>query len=419
MDKQIFWGIRKRLVVSYIGTTMLPLLLFSIFANITLTVMLAVVLISLLFALSIAFLVSNYFTRPLITAMGYLGELRAGNFRLEEPKELGTRSDELGSLFKAIYVMQVEVKSLISQIHHMAQDVGVNSDKIKFVNEKTNKSIIEMGLSIGQMANASAERAKTMKSGMGCMNELADNIKKVAFNTDEVSNGYATICTLNDKVALIICSLGDKMGEGQQASQKVDTVVRQVNQMTGQIGSIIQVIENIAAQTNMLALNASIEAARAGEHGRGFAVVADEVRKLAEQSGSAANNIKLLVNNVQEQSNIAVNVMGKAQQVVQEQEEIVNGTWLVFEEMTLAVQAVNQKLSEMQNHATIMNSMSSEIVTLFSNTFTDCDERTAISEELYCITKKQSVDIAKVTGCANELHDRIGQLKEKIFKFVA
>jgi len=419
MDKPIFWGIRKRLLISFIGTILAPLFLMSIFVDTTFTTMVVMVVSSLLIAVSMAIFTSNYFLHPITTAIRHVSELGTGKFGAEVPQEFSTRNNEFGLLFKALHLMQVDIRGFIHQVQYVAKDVCANSDKMQIVTKQTNSSITEIGLSIDQIANTSVERAREMELGMGHLNTLAENIKKVTFYTDEMSEGHTTMCALNDKIALIICSLGDKMTEGQQASQKVDTMVRQVDQMTQQIGSITAVIERIAAQTNLLALNASIEAARAGEHGRGFAVVADEVRKLAEQSGSAANNIKTLIHDVQEQSNIAVNAMGRAQQVVQEQEEIVNGTWLVFEEMTLAAQAVNEKVPEMHGYFASMNSISNEIVNVFSRHFTGSGERLAMTENIHDTTKHQIRDIAKVADCANELHRVIGQLQEKILNFSA
>lgn len=380
-------------------------------------VMLVVALVSLLLVLGVAFYVSNHFSRPLVTAVEHIGELGAGNFKAKLISQFSNRADELGSLFKAMQTMQMDITSLISQVIHVAQGVARNSDKMEAATHKTSQSIEEVGMSIGEIANVSLDQAKQMESGMGRITELADHVKAVETYTVELSKGYRDMCSLNDKVAQIVSLLTEKMAEGQEASKEVDTVVRQVNQMTGQIGSITNTIEQIAAQTNLLALNASIEAARAGEHGRGFAVVAEEVRKLAEQSGSAANDIKVLIQGVQQQSNVAVSSMDKAQQVVHAQEEAVNNTWTIFEEIAVAVQSMNEKMTEMQNRFVVMSTKSNEIVDVFSNISAGSEETSAITQEVSSATERQMVDISEVTSCANELHELVGQLQEKISKF--
>ena len=380
--------------------------------------MLVVTLLSILLVLGVAFFISNHFSRPLIAAVGYIDELGAGNFKVKALKEFSERSDELGKLFQAIEGMQADITGLIGQVQQVATGVGQNSDKMKVMTENTNQSITEVGLSLGQIANVSVDQAKDMESGMGRMSELADHVKTVELYTNDMAQSYKSMCILNDKVAGIISGLTDKMAEGQQSSQEVDTVVREVHEMTGQIGSITATIEQIAAQTNLLALNASIEAARAGEHGRGFAVVADEVRKLAEQSGSAANNIKVLIQDVQQQSNVAVNAMGKARVVVKDQEETVQTIWNVFEEIKIAVNVVSKKVEEMHRSFGVMSTKSNEVANVFSSISAGTEETSAITEEVHNLTERQMADIAEVTACANDLHKLVGQLHEKISKFV-
>jgi methyl-accepting chemotaxis protein len=426
VDRQGFWGMRNRLIAAFIGVILVPLLLVSIFLGMTLrppgvdsigSVIIAVSLLSILLGLVVAFFISNHFLRPLIAAANHIGELGAGNFKANLVLPFGTRTDELGQLANAIANMQRNMITLLGEVQQVSHGVGDNSHKMKAVTEKNRHSIKEVGLSIEQIASVSVNQSQEMESGVGRMNELADHVKAVQVYTDEMGQSYGEMCSLNDKVAGIICSLTEKMTEGRQASQEVDSVVRKVNEMIGQIGSITTVIDQIAAQTNLLALNASIEAARAGEQGRGFAVVAEEVRKLAEQSGSAVKDIKVLIQNVQQQSKIAVGSIEKAEQVVSDQEETVNATWAIFEEIAVAVEALTEKMSEMQQRFVVMSAKSNEIVNVFSNISAGSEETSAITEEVHTVTEKQVLEMDEVTVCATELHDMVGQLHAKIAKF--
>jgi len=426
VDRRGFWGIRNRLIAAFIGVILVPFVLISFFLGMTIrlqnqedvsSVMIAVALLSIVLALAVAFFVSRHFLRPLIAAITHIGEFGAGNFKTNLVQQFSTRTDELGQLSNAILKMQKDMIILLSQVQQISQGVEINSDKMKTVAEKNSHSIKEVGLSVGQIASVSVNQSQEMESGVGRMHELADHVKAVQVYTDEMGQSYGEMCSLNDKVAGIICSLTEKMTEGRQASQDVDSVVRKVNEMIGQIGSITTVIEQIAAQTNLLALNASIEAARAGEQGRGFAVVAEEVRKLAEQSGSAVNDIKVLIQDVQQQSKVAVSSIEKAQQVVSDQEETVNATWTIFEEIAVAVEALTDKMSEMQSRFTVMSGKSDEIVTVFSNISAGSEETSAITQEVHTVTEKQILDMDETIACAAQLHNMVGRLQEKISKF--
>ncbi|WP_235334120.1 methyl-accepting chemotaxis protein [Pelosinus fermentans] len=417
---------RNRLIAAFIGVILVPLVLISFFLGMTIrsqnqedasSVIIAVALLSILLALVMAFFVSRHFLRPLIAVINHIGQFGAGNFKTNLVQQFCTRTDELGELSNAIVKMQKDMIILLSQVQQISQGVEINSDKMKAVAEKNSHSIKEVGLSVGQIASVSVNQSQEMESGVGRMHELVDHVKAVQVYTDEMGQSYGEMCSLNDKVAGIICSLTEKMTEGKQASQDVDSVVRKVNEMIGQIGSITTVIEQIAAQTNLLALNASIEAARAGEQGRGFAVVAEEVRKLAEQSGSAVNDIKGLIQDVQQQSKVAVSSIEKSQQVVSDQEETVNATWTIFEEIAVAVEALTDKMSEMQNRFTVMSGKSEEIVNVFSNISAGSEETSAITQEVHTVTEKQVLDMDETIACVTELRNMVGQLQEKISKF--
>lgn len=102
----------------------------------------------------------------------------------------------------------------------------------------------------------------------------------------------------------------DKPGSTQMESAGYP--VAQLEKQAESIGNIIKTVVRIADQTNLLALNAAIEAARAGEHGKGFAVVADEVRVLAETSEKAANDIREVVNNIQQEVKVVVNAINES-----------------------------------------------------------------------------------------------------------
>lgn len=453
MDRKNVWGMRNRLIAAFIGVILVPLVLISFFLDMTIqqqtreefingttrevtqevilvekaklltsvgnvgNVIATLAFLSILLVLVVAFFISNQFARPLIAAVEHINELGAGNFKAKLVQQFSTRSDELGTLSNAIVNMQTNMITLLGQVQQVSQGVGERSNKMKIVTEKNCHSVKEVGLSIEQIANVSVGQSQEMESGVGRMHELVDNVKAVQVYTDEMGQNYGEMCSLNDKVAGIICSLTEKMTEGRQASQDVDSVVRKVNEMIGQIGSITTVIEQIAAQTNLLALNASIEAARAGEQGRGFAVVAEEVRKLAEQSGSAVKDIKKLIEDVQQQSKVAVVSIEKSQQVVSDQEETVNATWTIFEEIAVAVEALTDKMSEMQNRFAVMSVKSEEIVNVFSNISAGSEETTAITEEVHTTTDSQMLAMDEVAACANELHHMIGQLQEKVATF--
>src|SRR5690625_625537 len=108
------------------------------------------------------------------------------------------------------------------------------------------------------------------------------------------------------------------MQDIQKGTLTTSETINTLRETSQEINEITEIITDIADQTNLLALNASIEAARAGEAGSGFAVVADEIRKLSEQTASSALDINNLINNIQEETNVAVETVERSQEDVDE-----------------------------------------------------------------------------------------------------
>lgn len=380
-------------------------------------VMLGVAVVLLLLVVAAAFWVAGQFSRPLEEAVRQMAEMGGGNFRMAIDASLQARQDELGRLFQAMEAMKRDIRMLIGQVQTVAHNVGGVAQTMNEVTVQTGGSIQEVGSSIEEIARVSASQAKELEDGVVRINEMAEDVAAVAVHTQEIHNGYGEMNRLSTKVGSIVNNLTKRTSEGQEAIGELNVTVVKVNEMTAQIGTITDMIQQIADQTNLLALNASIEAARAGEHGRGFAVVAEEVRKLAEQSSDAASNIKTLINDVQQQSGIAVDAMGRARSVVQDQETAVAETGDIFSEIAASVAAMSRKVDEIEACFTAMRSKSNEIVDVFSSISAGAEETSAITSEVNHATARQLDSMSKVTGQAEALNGMIRELTEKVEKF--
>jgi len=178
--------------------------------------------------------------------------------------------------------------------------------------------------------------------------------------------------------------------------------VQEMGQRSSEIGAIVETIEDIASQTNLLALNAAIEAARAGEHGKGFAVVADEVRKLAERSSQATKEIGGLIAGIQTTVAEAVKAMDEGSREVELGVVSANKAGTALSEILSAAQAVNDQAELAGSAAEQMSIASSELVSAVDSVSAVVEENTAATEEMSANSTEVTQAIESIASVSEE-----------------
>ncbi len=212
--------------------------------------------------------------------------------------------DELGELTDAINRMKEGLRLMIGSVATTAERVASASEEMSSASTQQAQGAETQRQQADHVATAMTQMAATVLQVSENSNKAAD----AARNAAELAKTGGKI--VEDAIAKMR-AIADSVG---QSSQKVEGLGRSSNQ----IGEIVGVIDEIADQTNLLALNAAIEAARAGEQGRGFAVVADEVRKLAERTSKATKEISSMIRGIQAETKTAVEAMQGGSRQVQE-----------------------------------------------------------------------------------------------------
>ncbi len=169
-----------------------------------------------------------------------------------------------------------------------------------------------------------------------------------------------------------------------------------------QIGEIVTTIEDIASQTNLLALNAAIEAARAGEAGKGFAVVADEVRKLAERSSTSTREIGDLIKSIQKTVAEAVTAMDEGAKEVERGVLIANEAGVSLNDILKASEAVNQQADQAAAAAEQMSASANELVAAVDSVSAVVEENTAATEEMAAGSSEVTQAIENIASVSEE-----------------
>jgi methyl-accepting chemotaxis protein len=202
-----------------------------------------------------------------------------------------------------------------------------------------------------------------------------------------------------------------------EASLRIGKSIAELNNQTKDIDSILEAITGIAEQTNLLALNASIEAARAGEHGRGFAVVADEIRKLAEESNQSAEQIRVIVNNIQRDSEKTVEEMAAVENITKEQTSAVDEMSKSFKTISSAIEAIASKIDAISTSVGELTSDKDHLVSSIQNISAVSQETAAGAEQVSAATEQQRIAVGEVAQSAELLNEISLKLNEELNKF--
>lgn len=323
----------------------------------------------------------------------------------------------LGALAEAQNRMVTGLKSLVGGIRETSVHVGAIIEELAASSQEVNSATQEFSATIQQVSRGAQNQAATVEETVQVINEIADMAVEVAERSRgavDTSLRANQIAQQGGQSAELTAS---KMSQLQGAVEEAMDIIRNLGERSMQIGLIVDVITNIANQTNMLALNAAIEASRAGEHGRGFAVVAEEVRGLAEGSKRAADQIAKMVRDTENETNKVVRVMESSQetvvgsiQVITETVNALRDVAEVVNEMAGVVDSISMAAEQQRQAATRVAKTSEDIAAIAEETAASTEEASATAEE-------QTASMEEMTASIQELAEVGEKLREAVAEF--
>ena len=254
--------------------------------------LLSTLIVTVVIAGMLFFLVRQQITQPLATMVGLLSKIGQGQLNNSIDIHGG---DEIGQLLSSTQVMQTKLAEMIGQVRISADQLSSTAQQVATSSQR--------------VATASQQQTDGATRMAAAVDELSGSISLVSDNATSARDLSANSGQLSHEGRKVINEAAEGITRIAGTVQTSSAIIQQLGERSGQISAIVNVIKEIADQTNLLALNAAIEAARAGEAGRGFAVVADEVRKLAERTGQSTSEIATTIEKIQSGTQDAVHSM--------------------------------------------------------------------------------------------------------------
>ncbi len=335
----------------------------------------------------------------------YLEQMADGQlgFDIEDLPEADENTKEVKQNFVTIMdnLQQARemLRTMISNVIENSKNVTQSSVELAMASEQAGQATAQIATTIQQVtkgvtqqSEATAKVTNMVENEVNAINDLVEGAKRQGLavrKAGEVTNLITSSGGISDKVL--------------ESSKKVE----EMGERSNKIGAIVETIDDIASQTNLLALNAAIEAARAGEQGKGFAVVADEVRKLAERSSIATKEIGTLINEIQKTVQEAVIVSTSAAQEIN----------LASVDLMESIEAVANVVKENEVITEKLAESSNEVMKAIENIAAVSEESSAAVEEVSASTEEMTAQVEEVNASAQSLSEMAVTLRESTERF--
>jgi len=303
----------------------------------------------------------------------------------------------LGREFKdEIVCLGDSVDAMASQVSNVIGRISDSSALLASASEQLSASSTQIAEGADRQSGQTAQVATAME-------EMNATVIEVAKNSQQVSESARSAQHIALDGGKVVEQAISAMQEVSESTEITAETIKKLGRSSEEIGTIVSVINDIADQTNLLALNAAIEAARAGEQGRGFAVVADEVRKLAERTTKATKEISGMISTIQTETGKAVDAMAEGTQKVENGVTLANQAGDALKQIVTGVESVTDMISHIATSAEEQSSTTDEI----------SRNMDSIAE----VAKSNVSAIGEVANATNEMARLAAELKDLVANF--
>lgn len=373
-----------------------------------------IVIVACLVALFIGTMMAQSISKEVKTLSKQMAQVSAGDFTTEFDTK---RNDEFKLLAGGMTDMLHNIRDLMQNVVEFITEVNKSTDGVASTASTMAESMTGINTAMEEVAQGVGRQAEDTEVGLQEMTKFSNKLNQVYEGTGAMQENSKQAMTAIENGKVMVYELSDKSKAAAEITDVLIQNIADVEENSGNIGSIIATINEIADQTNLLSLNASIEAARAGEAGKGFAVVAEEIRKLAEQSAEAGSHIREIIGVIQEKTQITSESAKRAEEFLKTQAESIEGTVDIFSEINTNVTNLIRVLVEVTGNMEEMVTDKEKVFDSIRSIAAVSEETAAAAEEVTATVNGQLSDAQKLAAAAEELAEEVSRLQELLSQY--
>lgn len=343
-----------------------------------------------------------------------LTEVADGNLIVSVAPETANRTDEVGDIARAVQKLVNGLSRIVSGIQHSTGEVSEFSDILHDSMGKISNTVESVNLAIEEIAKGATSQATETMQANAQVAQIGEAIEVSVTHVEHLDVSARKMDEYSIDADKTLQELLIISRETDDAITEIKEQTNETNRSALKIQKATDMITAIASQTNLLSLNASIEAARAGEAGKGFAVVADEIRQLAEQSRASAEEIRMIVEALITNSNTSVKTMNGVSERITTQNDKLDETLKVFNNLSVEVNAVMDAIEEISVQTKSLSTLREGVVNIVEGLAAIAEENAAGAQETSASMYEVGVIVQECVEQSKQLIVLKGELEREI-----